>query len=277
MKCKIFSIWLTLVLTTVTIAQTLPQDSLTVEQVIRKVLKNSPLIEQSLHKIEAANAQIEWSRSADYPIAAAEASYSRIGPLIELTIPDAGTFSLFPANNYDAHIGAQYTIYDFGKRKTTGELAQNGLVSAKQSTQTTRNMLAYRTINLFYSILYLQQNIRVLDKEIAAFQEHLDVARKRAETGSATPFDVLTTRVRVSNAENQKVDVENILQKQWLLLQSLMAIDSTQQPNLKGDFTLEYLAVEDQQALLIQALDQRRLPAQGLASLGVCRDEGVLP
>ena len=259
MKCKMFWGWLMISLATVAMAQTPPQDSLTLEQVVRQVLENNPLIEQSLHKIDAANAQIELSNSANYPFAAAEASYSRIGPLIELTIPDAGTFSLFPANNYDAHIATHYTLYDFGKRKTEHELAQNGLFSAQQNAQTVRNMLAYRTVNLFYSILYLQQNIRVLDQEIAALREHLDVAQKRAQTGSATSFDVLTTRVRVSNSENQKVDVENILQKQWVLLQSLMGIDSTQKIYLKGDFVYENAElVDDRQALLQQAMNQRQ-------------------
>jgi len=250
--------WLILSLFSALTAQAQQQDSLLLEQVINRVLEKNPLIEQSLHKIEAANAQIEMSNSASYPFAAAEVTYSRIGPLIQLNIPDAGSFSLFPADNYDAHVSAQYTIYDFGKRQTETELAKNRFVHAQQSTQAARNMLAYRTVNLFYSILYLQQNIHVLEKEISALREHLAVAEKRAQTGSATSFDVLSTRVRVSNAENQKIDVQNTLQKQWILLRSLMGIDDTQDMHLKGNFSAASFLIEDRQTLLTKALGERQ-------------------
>jgi outer membrane protein len=257
MKYKMFLLWLTQGLVFTVALKAHPQDSLLLEQVIDKVLQKNPLIEQSLHKIDAANAQIGLSKSINYPFASADISYDRIGPVIQFHIPDAGTFALFPADNYDAHIAAQYTIYDFGKSRTETELAKNGFVREQQNTQALRNRLAYQTVNLFYAILYLQQDIQVLDKEIAALQNHLDVAQKRANTGSATEFDVLTTRVRVSNAQSQKVDAENILQKQWLLLRSLLA-DSTGEINIKGDFGAEFAELSDRPALLAQALSERQ-------------------
>ena len=125
-------------------------DSLTLDQAIQKVLESHPLLEQSEHKIEAAQAGINLSESTSYPYIEGELSYSRIGPVPTLSIPDMGSFSLFPADNYDAHVGVGYTLYDFGKRKTGIELAQNGLNAATEDKQETQNRLAFQTVSVFY-------------------------------------------------------------------------------------------------------------------------------
>ena len=232
-------------------------DSLTLDQAIQKVLESHPLLEQSAHKIEAAQAGINLSESTSYPYIEGELSYSRIGPVPTLSIPDMGSFSLFPADNYDAHVGVGYTLYDFGKRKTGTELAQNGLNAATEDKQETQNRLAFQTVSVFYSILFLQKEIEVLDEEIAALQSHLDVTEKRVQTGSATSFDVLTTRVRVSNTQNEKVDAESELQKQLLMLKSILGVKSTEKISLKGDFNSILPAVPENSMWLELAYKQR--------------------
>ncbi|MCB0283517.1 MAG: TolC family protein, partial [Calditrichaeota bacterium] len=233
-------------------------DSLNLDQVISEVLKHNPLIEQSLEKISAANAQIAISHSGDYPYAAAEISYNRIGPVIQFQIPNAKPVSLYPADNYDAHVGAQYTVYDFGKREVQTELAQNGLEQSENSLKTIRNELAYQTIKIFYSILFLQKNIHVLDQEIAALKNHLDVAQKKAQTGSATSFDVLTTRVRVSNAENQKIDLQTSMEKNRLLLKSLMGIKDGESISITGDFNDAFVTLPKNDSLIVTAMKNRQ-------------------
>ena len=267
MKYRMYLRWLFFTLFSAVAAHAQQPDSLALEQVVQRVLENNPLIEQSIHKIDAAQAQINLSKSTTYPFAAAEVSYDRIGPVPEINLPDAGSFSLFPEDNYDAHVAMQYTVYDYGKRKKQTALAENGMERAQQSTQAIRNNLAYRTVQVFYSILFLQQNINVLDEEISALRSHLNVAQKRADTGSATPFDVLTTRVRVSNAENQRVEIVNVLQKQKLLLKSLMGLEDDQVLQVKGDFTALPIANPEKNSLVTNALDAR--PEMKLATNSV--------
>jgi hypothetical protein len=42
-------------------------------------------------------------------------SYSRVGPVIEINIPDMGSFQLMPKDNYATAINFDQTIFDFGK------------------------------------------------------------------------------------------------------------------------------------------------------------------
>lgn len=232
-------------------------DSLTLDHTIQQVMKNHPLIEQAQQRVRASQARVDESRSPFYPELDAIALYSRIGPVPSIDIPDMGSFSLYPENNYDAHVAARQTLFDFGKRSTQSALARSEKQTAEDNIEQVKSELAYRTVQVFYTILFLQQDIQVLDEEINALNEHLTISEKKAQTGSATDFDVLTTRVRVANAQSQKVDVESALQKQIIALKRLMGISEDQELRLQGDFTFQSSGINPD-TLMSNALAQRR-------------------
>lgn len=231
--------------------------SLTLDQAIQKVMKNHPLIEQAQQRAQASQARVDESRSSFYPELDATALYSRIGPVPSIDIPNLGSFSLFPENNYDAHLAARHTLFDFGRRSTQNALARSERQSAEDNIEQVKSGLAYQTVQVFYTILFLQEDIRVLDEEINALNEHLSISEKKAQTGSATDFDVLTTRVRVANANSQKVDVESALEKQIIALKRLMVVPQDQEIYLQGDFTSQS-SETNPDSLVSDALAQRR-------------------
>jgi outer membrane protein TolC len=77
-------------------AQQATSDSLTADQVVKLVLQNNPAIQRAEQGVEASRARVGQSRSSLYPNVIGEALYSRVGPVPELTIPDFGSFALFP-------------------------------------------------------------------------------------------------------------------------------------------------------------------------------------
>jgi outer membrane protein len=232
-------------------------DSLTLDEAIQQVVKNHPLIEQAQQRVQASQARVDESRSPFYPELDATALYSRIGPIPSIDIPGMGSFSLYPENNYDAHVAARQTLCDFGRRSTQSALARSEKQTAEDNIGYVKSELAYRTVQIFYTILFLQEDMRVLDEEINALNEHLSISEKKAQTGSATDFDVLTTRVRVANAQSQKVDVESALQKQIIVLKRLMGIPEDQEIQLQGDFSSQSSEINPD-SLMSDALTQRR-------------------
>jgi len=231
-------------------------DSLSLNQAIRQVMQNHPLIDQAGQQVQAAQARSEESRSLFYPQVDALGMYTRIGPVPTLDIAGMGSFSLYPENNYDAHLGARQIVFDFGRRSTRHSLAISREQLAEDNSERVRSLLSYQTARTFYIILFLHENIRVLDEEIAALGAHLSVAEKKMQTGSATDFDVLTIRVRVANAQSEKVDVESTLQKQKIALNRMLGIPADQIINLRGDFTSPGGRL-DPDSLLAVALSQR--------------------
>ncbi len=214
------------------------QDSMTVEQAVQRVLQIHPAIEQALANTRAAEARVQQTSSARLPESDIEASYTYLGPPIPFYFGVLGPFQFYPNNNYDAHIGAGYMLYDFGKTSATIDVAQSHVESAQNTVDLIKNGLGYQTIRTFYTILFLQKSIHVADEQIETFDEHLSLTKKKVDVGTATSFDVLTTEVRVASAQNRKVELENSLHKQESILRQLLGEKEGIPITLVGEFTM---------------------------------------
>ena len=134
----------------------LAQDSLTVEEAIQRVFQTHPAVDQARANIRAAEARTAQASSARLPEVVAEASWAHIGPVPEFSFPVFGDIVLAPANNYDAHIAARYTLYDFGKTSSAVDLSFSRIQSARDAMELTKTNLSFQMIRVFYSILLLR-------------------------------------------------------------------------------------------------------------------------
>ena len=246
----------TLLMTLAASSQSAEIDSLTLDSAIALVVSNHPALQQAEHQIEASRAQVGSSRSSFYPQISGNGSYTRLGPVPTIDLPGAGSFSTVPKDNWNFYLGVNQLVYDFGRRERGVDLAKSGITTAKDSEGLIKSQLAYATIQVFYSILYLQQEIVVIDDQISDLTKLLDITKEKARTGTATDFDVLTTQVRVSAAETQKVDIERQLRNQITTLKQLTGIPAEQPLNTVGDFFTSVVSPSID-SLLDAALQQR--------------------
>ena len=231
-------------------------DSLTLNQAIQQMMQNHPLIDQAKHQVQASEARLQQSRSFFYPRIDAIGLYSYLGPVPTLSIPDVGKFSLFPENNYDIHVEARQTVFDFGRLSDENELARAQRNFTEDNTERIKSRLAFQMARTFYVILFLHENICLLDEEILALDTHHSIAEKKLETGSATEFDVLTIQVRLANAQSEKVEVESALQKQMIAMKRLLGVPLDQEIHLRGNFNLPSGGINPD-SLMSVALSQR--------------------
>jgi outer membrane protein len=246
-------------------AQNNNTEPLTVSETIRRVVENNSTLREAIDAIAVIEARVEQSRSYLSPTVHAEASYARIGPTSVFDIPDLGSFQLFPVNNYDAHVGARYVLYDFHRTAKTIDLALAQVDSAVDRRELLKRDLEFQAAQLFYAILFLQDNCRVQDEHIQMLEEHLDVARRKLASGTATELEVLSTRTRVVSAQNQKLDLENMLAKQMIVLRRLMGCGDQTPLSLVGELT--YKAVSQSTDELIHAAFRQRREVQSIKNL----------
>jgi len=218
------------------VAASEPSDSLTVDQAIRQVVQNHPLVQEAIETAQASRAHLAQSESYYYPAGDLELGYARLGPVAELGFPGLGSFKLFPENNYDEHVSLRQTLYDFGKTSASVELSQRSTESADKNIELVKIGLAYQTIQSFYSILFFRRSIRVQDQQIGVLNQHLDLTQKKVQSGTATDFEVLTTQVRIAAAQNKKYELQNELQKQEAVFHRLMGTTTEEDIRLSGDF-----------------------------------------
>jgi outer membrane protein len=210
-------------------------DSLTLNIVIDAAIKGHPSVKLAEEALNNSEARIAMAKTGYYPEVDLTANYSNMGPVISLTVPDMGTFHLFPENNYSAALNYRQTIYDFGRTKESIKLENETKELGKQAVEQSKQKLSIAAITNFYSLVYIQAAIKIKDEQISALKTHLANLEKMKATGSATDYQLLSTKVRISAAESQKVDLEASLKGQQAVLNSLMGYDQKTVPVVKSD------------------------------------------
>jgi outer membrane protein len=222
-----------------------PADSLTLSYVIDRVIKTHPSIKESEEAVREADAKIGLAKSGYYPDVDVTGNYTRIGPVSTFFIPGQGNFKLFPENNYSISLNLNENVFDFGKTSKSVNYENENKVLAREKVDLVRQNLSLMTINSFFVISYLQDAIEIKDKQLSDLQEHLDFVTKKHETGSAIQYEILTTRVKISAVESQKIDLETSLNVQRSVLNSLLGLPASSSFNVTRDNSEAVIGVQD--------------------------------
>jgi outer membrane protein len=228
---------------------------LTLDEALRLTREHNPIALQASEEVKAADAKVAETRSPVFPRIAARAGYRYIDPVSKIDMGGA-TMQFMPNNNYDARITAEMIIYDFGRTGSTVDMARSGLNSAGIRQEITLRDLSLATVRSFYSVLFLEEAVRVQDKEIAALQKNLDHMQKRYSEGVVTRFDLLTTQVRLTAAANRKIELQNQLRNQQISLRRLCGIAENVPLALKGSFDMTTIGTENDK-LTASAIEHR--------------------
>jgi len=214
-------------------------DSLSLAKIISTVVQNHPSVKEMIEAITSADAGIGLAKSGYYPNVDAEASYTRLGPADKMDIPHLGTFELYPVNNYSASLNYEQTIYDFGKTSKNVEFANEIKNLSKLSVEQVKQKLASAVTYLYYTVVYLQEAILINKEQLKTLNEHLDFIQKKEETGSATQYEILSTKVKISTVESQGIDLQTTLNNQLTEINSLMGQTSDARFNIKKDLEIK--------------------------------------
>jgi outer membrane protein len=236
-------------------------DSLSLEDIIRDVVTKHPTVKSAEEALNNADARIGLARTGYYPQVDLSANYSNMGPVIKLTIPDMGTFQLFPENNYSAAINYRQVVYDFGRTRQNIAIENENKVIGEQYLEQVKQKMALAAVNSFYTLAFLQEAVKIKDEQLVTLKEHLKYVETMKSTGTATDYQILSTRVKISSVQSQKVDLETAIEIQQSYLNCLLGQDDTNKPVVrkelrinppasKGDSLLSY-ALNNRDELLI--------------------------
>jgi outer membrane protein len=214
-------------------------DSLSLKQIIEQVIASHPTIKIAQEAINNANAKIELAKTGYYPTADVTASYANIGPVTKLSIPNLGSFQLYPENNYDAALNIKQIVYDFGRTQQNVEFENQNKAIGEQTLEQVKQRLSVVTLNNYYTLAYLQAALKIKDEQLAALNEHLEQVQKMLSTGSATEYQVLATKVKISLVESQKLDLAASLTSQQASMNSLLGKDQSYSPVVKSELLVE--------------------------------------
>lgn len=217
-------------------AQTPLRVPLTLGDAVALVLSRNPALVESGHALDASRARADQTRSGYLPAVEAEATYVFLAPVSVFDLPGE-SIKVFPNNNYDGHVGVRQSVYDFQKTSSLADLADSRIALAEDSRETVKRDLGVRAAETFYAILFLRRSVAVQSEQVVTLEEHLAIARKKAEAGTATQLDELTTQVRVASATNVKIGLENSLRSAEIAFRRLAALPQDTPLDLRGEFS----------------------------------------
>lgn len=205
------------------------RDSLSIDQVIKLVIESHPSVKQAAMKLDQSDYKIALTETQYYPNIDIDVSYSRVGPVPVLEFPGMGEFKLFPADNFDAAVKIKENIYDFGRNDSKAALYKSDKKIAGEALERSKQGLAESAIMNYYALLYLQQAIKIKNEEIKTLDEHIQFIQTKTETGSATEYDILSTKVRKSVIESSKADLVSAYNTKLAEMRALLGYDKDKQ------------------------------------------------
>ncbi len=199
-------------------------DSLSLETIIKRVITTHPSVLKATEGIRMAEAGIGLAKSTRFPDIDFSAGYTFLGPIPSIQIPDMGTFRMGTPSNFNSLLNIRETVFDFSRTETQIKLQESSKEMAAAGIGVLKQKLALATAMNFYSLIYFQEALTIRTRQIETLREHLRFVERKEQTGSSTKYEVLSTQVRLSAAENIKVDIETAWRNTLTVMNSLMGL-----------------------------------------------------
>lgn len=231
-------------------------DSVALETIIRQVIVQHPSVQSAQEALKNADARIDLAKSSLRPMLEGNVSYTRIGPVPSITIPDVGTLQMASNNIYNASVNYYQNLYDFGKTGSEVAIEKENKELVKITIEQLKQRLAISAVNVFYSLAYYQEALNIKETQLKTLEAHLSSVEKRKETGSATQYEILATKVKISAIESQKVDILAAIRVQQSVLNTLAGYPENTPVTVRPDLSLN-IASMSADSLISFAMNNR--------------------
>ncbi len=188
------------------------------DQCIRAALESSPDLQGAEARLEAARAAVQEAKSAYYPQLTLGANWTRTDNppqafFMQLNQRKASLQKDFnqpdDTENLRGSVGAQWRLFDGGRRAADGRAARLSSEAAERMTAVVRNELIFQVTQAYYGVLQATAFLEVQREGVASIEESLRVANERFKAGSAIRTDVLNLEVQLSQAREDLIRVTN--------------------------------------------------------------------
>lgn len=197
----------------------------TLNQFVRAAIDYAPKIKEQQQMVLMSDFRTKIQESALKPQISSEIGVTRFDPVAKAQVGNA-SIQFQPNMNYNANIGGNYIIYDWGKQFVNIERSKLETNLAKTGVEGLKTIYAYQVANLYYGIIYNQKAIEVQQEQLKLVEDNGKVIANRLKQGDALDYDQVSVQVRYKNAESRLTDIQSQLERQYIYLSSLIGKDS---------------------------------------------------
>lgn len=224
----------------------------TLNQLVRSAIEYAPKIKEQQQLIAIGDYKTKIQEAALKPQIQSEIGIVRIDPVAKAQFsfgPNPTSLQFQPNMNYNANIGGNYVIYDWGKQFVNIEKSKLETGLAKTGVEGLKMIYAYQVANLYYGIIYSQKAIEVQKEQLKLIDDNKIIVENRVKNGDALDFDLVSGAVRFKNAEARLTDLQTQLERQYIYLSALTGKDTHGMIPEGTDFTLGIAELSTEGAL----------------------------
>ncbi len=213
----------------------------TLNQLVRAAIDYAPKIKEQQQMVLMGDFRTKIQESALKPQISTEVSVSRIDPVAKAQFsfgPSPTSLQFQPNMNYNANIGGNYVIYDWGKQFANIEKTRLETNLAKSGVEGLKTVYAYQVANLYYGIIYSLKAIEVQKGQLKLIDDNKINIENRVKRGDALDYDLVSGEVRFKNADSRLTEIQSQLERQYIYLSSLIGKDAHGMIPAGTDFNL---------------------------------------
>lgn len=200
------------------------------KQFVEQSFQKYPRVGEMNELVRMSEVKVSLGKAGYLPIAGGDLSYRRQYPTPAIKFPTGeGQFQevkIQPADNYNASIGLVQPLIDL-RTPTTVNKAKSDLETSKDNLDSFKTQLAYQVAQVYYSIIFLNKSLVVQQEQINLLQTTLQQIGVKVKNGDALTYDLVSTQVKYTNAENFYTDLTTQLNKQYNMLRMLTGSSET--------------------------------------------------
>lgn len=215
--CVIFSIK--------TYAQDNVKSNIKLNKLIEQAFQTSPKIMEMQEMLKSGDVKVKYGQAGYLPVVSGDVSYRRLYPAPEISMPigvggQPVSIQFTPPDNYNASLNLNQPLFD-SKVSINVKKAKSDLATLKDNIESYKMQLGFQVSQVYYSVVFINRSIGVQQRQLDLISSNMKVLDEKLKNGDALQYDFISTKVSYENAENNYIDLQNQLTKQFALLKML--------------------------------------------------------
>ncbi|GAA6620899.1 TolC family protein [Scytonema sp. NUACC26] len=176
---------------------------ITLNQAIELARRNNRNLQEDLLRLEQSRFTVREAQAALLPSAGLSADITRSGPGFAERQQNPLLQNQSSSTSFGAGAQIQYNIYTSGSRGASIRAAEEQLRSAEFQVEAQSETIRLNVTTQYYDLQQADENVRINQSAVTNAQASLRDAEALERAGVSTRFDVLRSRVNLSNAQQQ--------------------------------------------------------------------------
>jgi outer membrane protein len=197
------------------------------KKIVEQSFQTYPKVGEMSDVVSLNEVKVELGKAGYLPTAMGDVSYRRQYPTPYIPFSGAdgqsNNVNIQPANNYNASVNLAQPIIDLRVNPQINK-AKSDLTISKDNLESFKSTLAYQVAQIYYSIIFLNKSLYVQQEQINLLESTLKQISVKVKNGDALNYDLVSTEVKYTNAENFYTDLNAQLDKQYNMLGMLTGV-----------------------------------------------------